>query len=199
MLWVGLTGGMGTGKSTVANILRELGYPVIDADALAHKSLEKSSECYEQVVKLFGTQILDNEKNIDRKELGKIVFSNKRDLTKLENIIHPFVQKKAAEARREYEAHGMKIAFYDVPLLFEKELQNNFDKVVLVYAPQDMQKERISARDKLELSEIDKRIAAQIPIEEKRELADFVINNIASIADLKKEIHNVLKQLEAST
>ncbi|MCB9025067.1 MAG: dephospho-CoA kinase [Bdellovibrionaceae bacterium] len=195
MLWIGLTGGMGTGKSTVASILRELGYPVIDADAFSHKSLERSSECYNHVVKLFGDQILDAKGDIDRKKLGEIVFSNKRDLTKLENIIHPYVQKKADETRREYESSGHKIAFYDVPLLFEKELQNKFDKTVLVYAPNDLQVQRIVHRDNMNIEEIQKRIAAQISIEDKKEMADVVINNLGSIAELKKEINNTLKEL----
>ncbi|MCB0355742.1 MAG: dephospho-CoA kinase [Bdellovibrionales bacterium] len=193
MLWIGLTGGIGTGKSTVSNLLRELGYPVIDADTLAHKSLEKDSECYKQVVKIFGSNILDAQNNIDRKKLGKIVFSNKRDLTKLENIIHPYVQKMAEEMRRQYEASGHKVAFYDVPLLFEKELQHKFDKTLLVYAPIELQRERIHLRDKLDKEEVEKRIASQISIEEKKELADVVIDNSQSLADLKVELNNKLK------
>ncbi|MCB0391078.1 MAG: dephospho-CoA kinase [Bdellovibrionales bacterium] len=194
MIWIGLTGGIATGKSTVSNLLREMGYPVVDADALAHKSLEKDSECYKQVVKIFGSSILDENLQIDRKKLGKIVFSNKVDLTKLENIIHPYVQKMALEIRREYESTGHKLAFYDVPLLFEKELQGNFDKTMLVYAPIDLQKERIINRDKLTDQDVDLRIAAQIPIDDKKTMADIIIENTGSLADLKQELNKKLKE-----
>ncbi len=195
MKWIGLTGGIGTGKSLAASILRELGYPVVDADQLAHKSLDRGSESYNEIVNVFGNKILSPDLSIDRKRLGKIVFSNKQDLTKLENIIHPNVQKLANEERRNYEADGHNIAFYDVPLLFEKELQPKFDKTLLIYAPQPMQKERIIKRDSLSELEVEKRIAAQIPIEEKREMADLIIENVGSIAELKNKIKEMLAHL----
>ncbi len=197
MKWIGLTGGIGTGKSSAASILRELGLPVVDADALAHKSFEKDTDCYHSIVKLFGNKILAPDLNIDRKILGQIVFSNKTDLTKLENIVHPYVQDRANEIRREYEAGGQAIAFYDVPLLFEKELQGKFDKTLLVYANPNLQFSRLERRDSLEPSEIQKRIAAQIPIDKKREMADYVVDNSGSLLELKNKIKEIAKILVA--
>jgi dephospho-CoA kinase len=199
MIWIGLTGGIGTGKSIVASFLREFGYPVVDADQIAHKSFEKNSEVYSEIIKVFGDKILKPDQSIDRKLLGQIVFSNKKDLQKLENIVHPFVQKIANQERRSLESTGHKLAFYDVPLLFEKELQSKFDKTLLVYAPIQTQKARVLKRDRLPGTEVDKRIASQISIEIKKDLADIVIENTGSLADLKVQVKEVVNELLGST
>jgi dephospho-CoA kinase len=196
MKWVGLTGGIATGKSLVASYIRELGYSVIDADQLAHNALIVGTECYNDIVKLFGNKILNLDQSINRKSLGDIVFTNKVDLNRLENIVHPYVQKKANEERRRLEANGHELAFYDVPLLFEKELQNQFTCTVLVYSPLEIQRERIRLRDKLNKEDIEKRISSQIPIEDKKEKSDFIIYNTSNVADLKKEVKLLIQQLE---
>ena len=195
MKWIGLTGGIGSGKSTVAKMLRELGEPVIDADDLAHEVMACGGTAYSDIVKLFGKGILNSAHEIDRKKLGNMVFSDKNLLKNLESIVHPRVRELSQKRRRELESRGFARAFYDVPLLFEKNLQNQFDTSVLVYCSESLQKQRIRERNGLNDEEIDRRLSAQIPIDEKRQRADFVIDNSGSLADLKSEVRKILSQL----
>ena len=188
MKWVGLTGGIATGKSTVAQILRESGLPVVDADALVHRILSLKGEGYQSIVSHFGESILLPSVDIDRGILGSIVFQNSEKLTELESILHPLVQLASQEERLRLEKQGCNLAFYEIPLLFEKNLEYRFDATVLVYASRKLQKERLMKRNQMSEEAAEQRLKAQIDIEEKVARAGWVIQNNSSLADLKSEV-----------
>ncbi len=192
MLWIGLTGGIASGKSTVAKILRELGYPVVEADALAHLAYNKNSDGYKQIVHNFGRDILDRQENIDRKKLGQLVFSDKKKLALLESLIHPLVQELALREKISLEEKGFAAAFYEVPLLFEKNLQSKFDCTVLVSTSDELQRSRLKARNQMTDAEIDSRIASQLPLKVKKEKSDFIIQNDQHEAELKLEVEKMV-------
>ncbi len=196
MKWIGLTGGIASGKSTVAGLLESLGFQVVNADKLAHQALDRGTNVYDEVVKLFGNSILDSKKEVDRKKLGSIVFTDKNKLILLEKLIHPFVQEKARGERLRIEKQGAKFAFYDVPLLFEKNLEGQFDQIVVVACDENLQCERLKKRNGLNEAEINARLASQIPLSEKTKKTKFVIHNNSSIEELKNETEKVLKKLE---
>ncbi|MGP1580019.1 MAG: dephospho-CoA kinase [Wolinella sp.] len=177
---IALSGGIGTGKSTAASIFRLLGYKVIDADKIAHELLQKYKN---EVAELFGEEILKDEK-IERKALGKIVFGNLSELKKLENLLHPPIRAEILAQAEALEALGFPY-FVDIPLFFEKRTSYEaIQKSVLVYAPKSVQKERISLRDGLLDTEIEARLNAQMDIEKKRALADYVLPNYGSLEEL---------------
>ena len=192
MQWIGLTGGVATGKSTVAQILRAQGCSVVDADQLARQAIVKESEGFKQVVKVFGPEVLNSEGDLDRSWLGKVVFSDPKLREKLEEIIHPIVRQLALAEKIRLESEGLDRAFYDIPLLFEKNLEALFDQVLLVYSPEEIQIERMKTRDGFSEKEARQRLAVQVPIEEKKKRADTVIENTGSLEDLE---HSVLEYL----
>lgn len=195
MKWIGLTGGIATGKSTVAKMLRDMGYPVIDADSLAREVTTRGGSGLAEIVREFSTNILDFEGNLDRKKVAEIVFADPDRLQKLEFILHPRIQELKNKERLELERKGHEIAFYDVPLLFEKNLDKDFDATVLVYSPVETQRDRLRERDDLTDTQIAQRLAVQIPIEDKLKRADFVIFNKSNVAELKANLTAVLNEL----
>lgn len=195
MKWIGITGSIGTGKSTVAQIIRQLGYMVLDADVIAKNQLAKNSQGYQQVLATFGDEILATDKEIDKNKLAKIVFNNKVELQKLENIIHPLVQKEIQKIKLEQSAKGAKALFYDVPLLFEKQMQNQFDEVILIAAEEKNQIQRIKTRNNWSNEEIAKRLSSQMKLEEKRKLSRYVIENDGDLISLQKQIELLLSKI----
>jgi dephospho-CoA kinase len=198
MLWIGLTGGLGTGKSSVANILRRRGHLVIDADEMARLAVGPGSAALAKVVAVFGREVLDQEGHLDRRKLGAKVFTDPAALADLEAIVHPEVKKLTLERRRAAEADGRRIAFYDVPLLFEKKMESDFDKIVVVAASGEQQMARTMARDGLTRAEVEKRLASQIPVAEKVKRAKFVIDNTGTEEDLELEVDEMLMALRRS-
>ncbi len=197
MKWIGLTGGIATGKSTVAKILRDQGLPVIDADSLAREVVAPGSAGLAAVVAAFGPGVLTSDKSLDRSALGKIIFSDPDQRLKLEAILHPLIQERKLSERRRLENEGARIAFYDIPLLFEKDLESDFDATVLVYCTLDEQRARLRERDSLDDVGIAARIASQLPIDDKMKRANFVIINRAGLAELKASVQSVLQELLA--
>lgn len=195
MKWIGITGSIGTGKSSVAKVLRELGYQVLDADELAKKQLEIGESGYLKVLESFGKQLLNSDKTIDRSKLAKIVFNNRNELLKLENIIHPLIQKQIQIIKNESEKNGEKILFYDVPLLFEKNMENLFDEIILVVAENEVQLQRIQKRNNWTEEEIKKRLESQMPLAQKKLKSKFIIENNGSQNDLRDQVLGVLPQI----
>ena len=195
MKWIGLTGGMGTGKSTAAQILRQLGYNVADADQLARQALQKSTQGYQKVIQVFGPGLIDEAGEIDRTALAKVVFSSKENLKKLEDITHPWIQDQVQKLRKTWIQEGQKVAFYDVPLLFEKKLKAQFDAVLLISCSEKLQRLRLHARNSMTDEQISSRLAHQIPMDQKKIQADFVIENEGSLEDLKSKVQDVLKKI----
>lgn len=190
---IGLTGGSGCGKTTVANILKEFDAYIIDADKIAHKITEKAEKAYYEIIEAFGQEILTKEKHIDRKILGNIVFSNKDKLEILNSITHKYIIKEINEQIN--FAKNEKIFKYivlDAPLLIETNLHKIVDTVWIIYADEQVRIKRLMNRDNTSKEIIKKRISMQTPFEHNKNFADFIIYNNEN-SNLKQII---LKQLE---
>ncbi len=199
MKWIGITGGIGTGKSTVCQILKQLGYSVVDADEVARMVVEPGSPGLKQVIEHFGVGVLGENQLLDRRKLGKLVFGKPEQLNLLESILHPLIRLEVFRRKQELERQGLPFAFYDVPLLFEKNMENQFDLIVVVATDPAQQVRRIQDRDKLSEDEIKQRLGSQIPIEKKKMAADFVIENMGSQEDLKKSIQDLIEKIQSKT
>ena len=191
MKWIGLTGGLGTGKSTAANILRELGCIVLDADRMAKDVTGAGTSGLKSVIQRFGNDFLKPNGELNREKLSQEVFSNPRALTDLEQIIHPLVKAEAERQRKQAKIKGSEFVFYDVPLLFEKNI-SDFDDVVVVVCSEEIQKQRIQARNQWSEIEISNRLRNQLPLAVKVKKADYVIENNGSLQDLKVEVEKLL-------
>lgn len=188
-----LTGGIGSGKSTVGSILTMFGYCIIDADVISHQVLNtKKSE----VVKSFGEIILDKDKQIDRKKLGKIIFDNKVTKERLQKILHPKIQEEILKQADKLETHR-KHYFLDIPLFFEVGGKKNYPmKIIwLVYVPQKTQIQRIMKRDSINKTQALQKISAQIDIESKVDQSDVIIKNTKGIKELQAQIEFEIKKL----
>lgn len=194
---LGLTGGIATGKSTVSAMLRERGIPVIDADVIAREVVEPGKPAYEAIVKHFGRDILLPGGEINRKLLGDVVFSDETERQKLNAIVHPEVRRVMREQAKQAERGGAPIVFMDIPLLYESKLQHLVDKIVVVYAPAAMQLTRMMERDELDEEQANKRLRAQLPIEQKKLDADYVIDNTGTREETEKQVEELLAELKA--
>ncbi|MEI3596986.1 MULTISPECIES: dephospho-CoA kinase [unclassified Oceanobacillus] len=190
-LVIGLTGSIATGKSTVAKMFRQLGIPVIDADILAREVVEPGEDAYKEVIETFGEDILLEDKTLNRKQLGEIVFTDETKRKQLNGIVHPAIRKKMLEKRDHFIREGNQCVVLDIPLLFESKLQEFVDKVLVVYADQEIQLQRLMARNEFTEEEAMQRIQSQMPVKEKASLADAVINNNST----KEETYEQLRQL----
>ena len=190
---IGLTGSIATGKSQSSKIFKQLGCYIIDADKLSRTLTVKGSKCLADVVKVFGKDILKLNGELDRKKLGLIVFNDKQAKTELEKIIHPHIIKKTNEViTKKYKTTDIIV---DAPLLFEVGLDRVCDKVIVIYAKYHLQLKRLMKRDNLSKQEAEKRIALQMPIEEKMKLADITIDNSGTLSELSKNIKFIYKTL----
>jgi len=177
-MWViGLTGGIGSGKSTVAHWLSEQGIAVLDADRTVHELLASDQETINEVVTEFGKGVLSETGEIARRILGQRVFSDPKARRRLEEILHPRVADSMYKRQLILEAQGAKVCVWDVPLLFEAGFSQWVNEVWVVWVPVSIQKDRVMKRDTLSLSEVDLRIQAQYPLEEKVRQANVVIDN----------------------
>jgi dephospho-CoA kinase len=198
MYWIGLTGGIACGKSTVARLLRERGFEVIDADQVARDVVAFGTDGYNEIVARFGAGILAADQSLDRSRLAQIAFSDPIRLSQLEAITHPKIKAKVAERRNEIARSGAAMAFYDVPLLFEKSMQTNFDRVITVACSLEHQMRRLRERNGLNDTEIAKRLAAQWPLEEKVRRSDAVIQNDGTLDELSLQVNLVMGRIGVS-
>lgn len=180
MKWIGLTGGIATGKSTVARLIESRGFPIIDADQISHELTQFGNEGYHQIIAHFGQAVLNESLRIDRKKLGEIIFNSPNEKTKLENIMHPLIQDEVLEYKKAYEAKYTPVVFYDVPLLFENRIQSQFDAILVVWCQRDIQLNRLMLRNNLNQTEALSRIKAQMPLAEKIFGATYCIDNSGS-------------------
>jgi dephospho-CoA kinase len=189
---IGLTGSIGSGKSTVAKLLRARGIPVLDADAVA-RQVSSSREVLSQVSATFGAQyVLENDLN--RPLLAKLVFDDPQARGKLNAIIHPRVRSEMARLQTELEASGARTVVQDIPLLFENHLQTLFDCTILVDAPLETRVNRVIARDNVTREQVLARDAAQMNPLEKRRLATFVLENDGDEAHLERQLEVILEK-----
>jgi dephospho-CoA kinase len=184
---IGLTGGIGSGKSTVAALLRELGATVIDADEATRAVQAPGSPGLQHLVEAFGPEILTPDGALDRPRLAAIAFSDPEARRRLNEIIHPLVREWMAERQREAAERGDAAVVLEVPLLFETRGAEGLDAVVLVYAPEDVQLKRLIEARGMDEQAARARIASQMPIEEKRRLASHVIPNTGTLEELRTE------------
>jgi len=197
---IGLTGGIASGKSLVAEELKRLGVHLIDADEIAREVVKTGLPAYNEIVKEFGEKILNPDKTINRKELGRIVFSNTELRRRLERITHPRIQEKIDKYIKEIKGRNPDaIIVVDAALLIEAGLYKKMEKVIVVYADEKTQIERLMERDGFTMDEAKNRLSAQIPLTEKRRYADFVIENVEgkSKEKIKDEVKTIFEKLNA--
>ena len=196
-LVLGVTGGIASGKTTVVNMLKEMGAPAIDFDVLARAVVEPDKPAWAEIVAYFGEQVLQEDRTLDRKKLSDIVFRDIEKRKKLESFTHPriheeFVRQLNEIVKRDPEA----IVLVDVPLLIELNLQYMFHKTLLVHVPQHIQIERLVKRDAISNEEAADRLKAQLPIDEKVGYADFVIHNEKSLKETRKQVEELWQALK---
>jgi dephospho-CoA kinase len=193
---VALTGGIGTGKSFCLATFAALGVPTIDADGLARQAVAPGTKGYAQVIARFGAAILKADGSLDRTALGALVFSDADARRALESIIHPVVY---AAIERWFDGHArigrVDVAIADVPLLFETTRERNFDAVVVAFCPSALQKIRVMERDGLSSEAAERRIASQLPIEEKAAKADFVIDTSGTFDETRRQVRDIWSKL----
>lgn len=196
MKWIGLTGGIGSGKSTVAKYLTSKGFQIIDADLLAHEVTQVGEEGLDRIARTFGQKILKPDGSLDRKALAAQVFSDAEKLKQLEALLHPLIQERARQKQKQLKSQGVDLAFYDVPLLYEKNLQNQFDKVIVVNASDANRLQRLLKRDGNSEAEIRNRMERQMTLAEKVRLADYVIENDGDVQHLQRQVDRILTELK---
>jgi dephospho-CoA kinase len=194
---LGLTGGIGTGKTHVARLFEKLGVPVIDADAITHELQARGAPLLAALAEAFGREILRPDGSLDRARLGELVFRDARARARLEALVHPAVGAEMARRIAAARAAGAPLVILDIPLLFEVggRQRAGVEAVILVWARAEQQIERQLARDGCTREEAERRLAAQRPIDEKRALADFVIDNSGSFADTERQVRELHARL----
>ena len=196
---IGLTGGIGSGKSTVSQLLAELGAVILNADEVGHKALKPDSEIWRQVVAAFGRQILTPDGNIDRKKLGDIVFSNPESLSRLNQIMHPRMYALVKAQLEEYRRQGTRVVVLEAPLLLEAGWTSLVDEVWVTTAPEATVLKRLEERTGLSQAESLTRLRSQLPSEERVRQADVVINTDCDLDELKAKVKELGQRLELDT
>jgi dephospho-CoA kinase len=195
--YFGLTGGVASGKSTAARIFEELGARIIDADRIGHECLRKSEPAYQDIVRTFGTAILDPSGEIDRRRLGAIVFGDLEKLAQLNAIVHPQIMARVEELASRYHAEDPDaVVLVDAALIFEAGIGGRFTKVVVTWCRAEQQMERLMAKTGISREEAERRIASQMPVEEKRRRADFVIDCSGSRENTRAQVERIYDELK---
>lgn len=192
MIKIGLTGGIGTGKSTVSAILKNEGFKVIDADTVSKNVLEEKPEILEKVRIQFGEGFFDWRGEFRRREFGNHIFRFPKQRIKYEEIIMPYIKAKIENEIKSYEKKGEKIVIIDAPTLIENNLHEEMDYVILVCTDNSTQIQRVKSRDKLTQSEVVSRINAQMSMEEKKEYANIIIDNNNDLVETQKQVYDLI-------
>jgi dephospho-CoA kinase len=193
-LVIGLTGGIASGKSTVSNMLKEIKITVIDADVEARLAVQKGEPAYAKIIDVFSHDILLPNEEINRQKLGSIIFHDAEKRQQLNEIVHPEVRKRMQQKIEKANQNNEEIVVLDIPLLFESKLTYMVDKTLLVYVDKSIQLQRLMERNNLSAAEAEARVNSQMPLSEKVNLADAVIDNNGSIEETKEQLNKVLMQ-----
>jgi len=193
---IGLTGGIGSGKSTVSAMLRDLGATVIDADEGARAVVQKGGPAFDEVVATFGREVVGKDGQLDREKLADLVFRDEAARQKLNAITHPRVRAWMAERMQAAPDAGAEVVVLDIPLLFESGSAEGMDEIVVVWAPEDQQVARAVGRGGRE-ADVRARVKAQMPLDEKRARATRVIDNSGSIRQTLRQVEGLWKELTA--
>ncbi len=193
---IGLTGCIGSGKTTVAKILKRLGAQIIEADAVSHQLIQPTHtgplNAWKKVVKIFGTDILSADNRIDRKKLSEIVFSNPSCLRKLESILHPMIINNIKKQILYFKKQSASFIVIEAPLLIETGLDKIVDKIIVVKTPQDIRLRRVSKKLKITIKDVKEREKHQLTQKQKLKYADFVIDNSGSIKETRKQVEKMV-------
>lgn len=192
---IGLTGGIASGKSTVAGMFADLGAVIIDADKIARDVVDPGQEGLHSIVQHFGEEVLDQEGRLDRKKMGELVFSNEEARKTLNSLLHPLIRSRMEQEKQKALLLHPPLIILDIPLLYESNWQKRLEKVIVVYVPESLQVQRLMSRNCLTLEEATQRIKAQMPIEEKKQRADFLIDNSGTTEKTKEQVALLFRRL----
>lgn len=192
---IGLTGGIATGKSSVSNYLLSLGIPVIDADLISREVVEPGQPGLLKLLQKLGPEILTQDGQLNRPALAKKLFHNEAVRQQVNQLLHPLIYDRMFERVAAFQSQGEALVFLDIPLLFETQTKNLFDDIWLVYVPETIQLERLMKRDQLSQEAAVARIASQLSIEEKRLLADVIIDNSGTIEVTLAQVKSLLDSM----
>ncbi|RKQ20065.1 dephospho-CoA kinase [Ureibacillus endophyticus] len=191
---IGLTGSIASGKSTVANMLKEYGFPIVDADLVARQVVEPGSETLQKIADAFGPEVITPEGTMDRAKVGSIIFHDESKRKVLNDIIHPAIRAEMLRQRDEHVANGAKTVIMDIPLLFESKLQHYVEKILVVSVNEETQLKRLIERNQLNEEDAKARISSQLPLSIKEQGADAVINNNGSIEETRQQLEDILNK-----
>jgi len=193
---IGLTGNIGSGKSTVAEMFRQLGAKIIDADSIARKIVEPGQRAWKEIKDVFGDEVISSDQSIDRQKLGDIVFNDVSKRALLDNITHPKIFDEINNLVNEYEKDHSKVVIIEAALIIEKGgLLDLIDKLILVVVDEDTQTKRIKLRDDIPSDQIQSRIKSQMQISEKKKYADYIIDNNGSVLKTRTQVNKIWKEI----
>lgn len=196
-LIIGLTGSIASGKSTVSLMFDDHHIPVVDADKISREVVMPGEKAYEQIVNTFGSDVLREDKSIDRPKLGAIIFADKEKRDQLNGIVHPAVHEEMLKQRDTYIKMGATCVVLDIPLLFEGKRTDFVDKTLVVFASEQVQLQRLMSRNNYSETEAKQRIQSQIPVSEKAAMADAVIDNNGTKYQSYEQLEEILKEWNA--
>lgn len=191
---IGITGSLGTGKTTVAKMFAAKGATVLDADRLSHMALRKGTPTYKQIISHFGRAVLGKDKSVNKRSLARIVFRNKRKLKRLTGIVHPFVIGKIKDSIKRKAPE--EVIIIDAPLLIEADLTGIIDKLIVVKTGRTTQLLRCMKKKKLKREEAVSRIKNQMPLSKKIRMADYVINNGGTLQETRKQVDKIWRKIK---
>ncbi|PID03979.1 MULTISPECIES: dephospho-CoA kinase [unclassified Sporosarcina] len=194
---IGLTGSIASGKSTVANMLREKGYPIVDADVIAREVVEPGSPLLDKIQRTFGKEVLREDGTLNREQLGAIIFGNQKKRQQLNELMHPAIRGRMVNQKEDYLTQGYQTVIMDIPLLFESRLQDYVEKIIVVSVTKQIQKQRLMARNEWTEAEADARIASQLDMDSKEQGADAVIYNNETLDETEKQLDAILENWQA--
>lgn len=196
---IGLTGGIGSGKSTVARSLQERGFPIVDADLIAREIVEPGQPALAELTKEFGEDILNADGSLDRGLLASRAFENKETTQRLNNITHPRINQRTQELFDEARENGAEAVIYDMPLLIDKGLHKDMDATIVVHAAEHVRLERLTTKRGLDVDDVRRRINAQIDDETRKQHADILLDNNGTEEDLTQQIAQAVDKIKQLT
>lgn len=189
---IGLTGGIASGKSLLADYMRGWELSIIDADAIAREVVEPGKPAYEEIKGFFGNDVFHEDGTLDRKALGSVIFGDKEKRNRLNKITHPAIHDEMMKKKEALMKEGNQTLIFDIPLLVENGRMNTVDRVLLAYVSEDVQLKRLMERDGSSKEEATERIRSQMPLKEKKDYADAVVDNNGSRGDSKTQLLHIL-------
>jgi dephospho-CoA kinase len=189
---IGLTGSIASGKSTVSNMLKDKGYPIVDADKIARQVVEPGTPVIKEIAEHFGDEVLNVDGSLNREKLGERIFKSEEERKKLNSIIHPAIRNEMIRQKEQWISKGAGTVILDIPLLFESKLQSFVEKIIVVSVTPEIQKQRLIARNELNEQEAADRINSQLLMVEKEAGADAVIDNNGTIEETKMQVETLL-------